>query len=166
MLLLERALAALGARDGVLQALVMGRLASARVVMGDPQGTASLRPCSGRGWPGVWVTAARSAYVLNATPYAVSGPDNVDESLALAEELIRLADEIGDVRLAAGIRVEGCHYLELGDIAGIGSGNGDSGTSRDVAPRLSPLVGDAHAGLARCPRGRFEEAESRSRVMR
>src|SRR5262249_181106 len=60
------------------------------------------------------------AYVLDATPYATWGPDNLDERIALAEELMRLANEIGDARLAAEAHAwRASHYLELGDIAAV-----------------------------------------------
>src|SRR5262249_43543353 len=116
---LERALAALDTRDSSLRAQVMGRLASVETFTRNAQGEPSRAPAA--------IEMARPsgarrslAYVLNATPYATWGPDNLDERLALADELIGLAGEIGDVRLAAEAHAwKASHYLELGDIAGV-----------------------------------------------
>jgi hypothetical protein len=158
--LLERALAALDARDSALRARVMGRLASVRLLTGNPQGTASLARAA--------IEMARSvrdrdalAYVLNQAPFATGGPDNLDERFALAEELIRLADEIGDARLAAeGHMWKAGHSLELGDIAAVDRETefqeGFAETSRRAYLRG---LAAAHRGGRVVLEGRFEEAE-------
>jgi tetratricopeptide (TPR) repeat protein len=159
-LLLERALAGLDDRDSALRAQVMGRLACVGTFSGDRRGTASLARAA--------IDMARRvgdrgalAYVLNATPFAAWGPDNLEERLALADELIRLAAELGDVRLAAeGHSWKAHHYLELGDIAAL-----DRET--ELQERVAETSRQAYVrGLAAARRGtraflegRFEEAE-------
>src|SRR5262249_45413734 len=115
--LLERALAALGDGDSALRAQVMARLAGVRTYAGNPEGTEPLARAA--------IEMARRvgdpralAYVLSATPWAIGGPDDVAERLMRADELIRLADEAGDERLAAeGHTWKAGYYLEIGDIA-------------------------------------------------
>src|SRR5262249_33228967 len=115
--LLERALAALGDGDSALRAQVMARLAGVRTYAGTPEGTEPLARAA--------IEMARRvgdpralAYVLSATPWAIGGPDDVAERLMRADELIRLADEAGDERLAAeGHSWKAGYYLEIGDIA-------------------------------------------------
>src|SRR5262249_19842058 len=84
--LLERALASLADRDSALRAQVMATLASVLTIMEQPQAAGSLARAA--------IEMARRvgdrgalAYVLDAAPWATWGPDNLDERLALAEEL-------------------------------------------------------------------------------
>src|SRR5262245_829264 len=115
--LLERALAALDDRDSTLRAQVMGKLAALLTLTARPQAAASLARAAIEMARRVGDRSAL-AYVLDVTPYAIWGPDNLDERLALADELTRLAGEIGDVRLASEAHGwQASHHLELGDIA-------------------------------------------------
>src|SRR5262245_5441251 len=158
--LLERALADLDDRDSALRARVMGKLASLLTLTAHPRAAASLARAA--------IEMARRvgdrgalAYVLDATPYATWGPDNLDERIALAEELMRLAGEIGDVRLAAEAHAwKAGHYLELGDIAAVDQETETqehiAETSRQVYLRRLAAAGRyTRAVLA----GRFEESE-------
>jgi tetratricopeptide (TPR) repeat protein len=159
--LLERALGALDNRDGALRARVMGRLSALRVFMGNPHGNASFARSA--------IEMARRigdknalAYVLNTTMWATIGPDDREEGLTRVEELIRLAEEIGDTRLAAeGHLWKASHHLEIGDIAG-------SDREAEIQERFATTNRQAYhrwlAGLARGARafieGRFDEAEA------
>src|SRR5262245_6067516 len=163
--LLERALADLDDRDSALRAQVMGKLAALLTLTAHPQTAASLARAA--------IEMARRvgdrgalAYVLDATPYATWGPDNLDERIALAEELMRLAGEIGDVRLAAEAHGwKAGHYLELGDIAAVDQETETqehiAETSRQVYLRRLAAAGRyTRAVLA----GRFEEGEEHIRA--
>jgi tetratricopeptide (TPR) repeat protein len=155
--LLTRALTLLEERDSALRAQVMARHAALRTFVGDPQGRESLGRAA--------IEMARRvgdkgalAYVLNVSPWAVWGPDNLEEGLAMAEEVIRLAGETGDARLAAeGHMWKAAHLLEIGDIAGFDRETGIqerfAETSRQAFHRwLAALSRGARALLA----GRFE----------
>jgi tetratricopeptide (TPR) repeat protein len=116
---LERALAALGDRDSALRAQVMGRLAGLRTFVGNPKGNDSLARAA--------IEMARRvgdaralAYVLSATTWTTGGPDDLDDRLARADELIRLAGEARDEWLAAEGHLwrVGC-CLEIGDMAAV-----------------------------------------------
>jgi hypothetical protein len=137
--LLERALAALDDRDSALRAQVMGKLAALLTLTARPQAAASLARAA--------VEMARRigdrdalAYVLDVTPYAIWGPDNLDERLALVDELTRLAGEIGDVRLTAeAYWWKASHHPRARRHCRGGSGGRDPGAHhRDLAPGLSP----------------------------
>jgi predicted ATPase len=97
--LLERALAALEDRDSTLRAQVMARLAGLRTFAGNPMGKDVLARSA--------IEMARRigdaralAYVLSATPWTIGVPDEIEERFARADELIRLASEVKDERLA------------------------------------------------------------------
>ena len=114
--LVEKALAALDESDGALRARMMARLAHMRTFVGNQHGKEALARKA--------VEMARRvgdpralAYVLCATPWANGGPDDMAERLARADELIALADDIGDERLAAeGHTWKACASLEMGDV--------------------------------------------------
>jgi tetratricopeptide (TPR) repeat protein len=58
--------------------------------------------------------------VLSATPWTIGVPDDIAERFARADELIRLASEVKDERLAnEGHIWKAGYYLELGDIAAV-----------------------------------------------
>jgi eukaryotic-like serine/threonine-protein kinase len=113
---LERALKALDDSDSALRARVMVRLASA---------LASLPPERRR--PALAYQALEMARrvgdkptlveVLARTELATWTPDNLDERRATANELVRLAAEVGETHFeAAGRRWSAMNVLELGDI--------------------------------------------------
>ncbi len=158
--LLTRAIALLEDRDSALRARVMARQAALLTFLGDAQGMAS------RGRAAIEMARrvgdkGALAYVLNVTPWAVWGPDNLEERLAVAEEEIRLAGEIGDAQLAGeGHTWKACHLLEIGDIAG-------SDRETSIQDRFAETSRQAYsrwlAAVSRGGRavleGRFEEAE-------
>ncbi len=97
--LLEEAAAGLRASDEVLRAKVTARLATA--LHYSPAG--ERREASSR----EAVEVARRtqdrealAFALSARHYALCGPDRVSEGLALAEEIVELAEQAGDRELA------------------------------------------------------------------
>jgi tetratricopeptide (TPR) repeat protein len=100
--LLEDALSALGEEDSVLRVQLLSRLAAA--LRGEPSRESrerlreeALRAARRIGDP------ATLAYALDGTLPAVEGPRNVDDQLAQADEVIALAETIGDrERLFAG----------------------------------------------------------------
>jgi hypothetical protein len=114
--LLERALEALDESDSALRARVMARLA-AFLAYGAPQ----------RRRPALAYQALEMARrvgdkptlveVLTRSTPATWEPDNLDERLATANELARLAAEVGDRAFEAGARKWSVvNLLELGDI--------------------------------------------------
>jgi tetratricopeptide (TPR) repeat protein len=158
--LLERALATLEDRDSALRAQVMGRLAGQRTFAGNPEGTESLARAA--------IEMARRigdaralAYVLCTTPLATGGPDDVEERLARADELIRLAEDARDERLAAqGHAWKECYYLESGDVAAADRESEIlrrlAETSRQAFPRW---VEGVNRGARALLEGRFDEGE-------
>jgi len=114
--LLQRALVGLADEEGPLRAQVMGRLAAALAY----RGAGSRRPELSRQAleMGRRVGDKRAlACVLAMSHWAMRGPDNLPECIALATELADTAEEVGDARLQVQARawlLE--HRLELGDI--------------------------------------------------
>jgi DNA-binding SARP family transcriptional activator len=114
--LLERALTALGENDSALRAQLMGRLAiyigvEHRKPVLARQALEMARRVADK---------ATLAEVLASTLWAIHGPDALHESMATAEELGRVADEVGDRRLRAlAHRWQLDHLLELGDIEAV-----------------------------------------------
>jgi tetratricopeptide (TPR) repeat protein len=159
--LLERALAALGESDSALRAQVMGKLSQLRVFVGATE--------DNRAFARNAIAMARRigdktalARVLNTTMWAAGGPDDHAASLDRAAELIRLAEEIGDTRLASeGHLWKARQHLELGDIAGtdreVEIQERFATSSRQAYHRwLAELARGAQAFTA----GHFEEAEA------
>src|SRR5262249_54497811 len=163
--LLERALAALDGRDSALRARVMGKLASLLTLTAHPRAAASLARAAIEMARRVGDRSAL-AYVLDVTPYAIWGPDNLDERLAVADELTRLAGEIGDLRLAAEAHGwKASHHLELGDIA---AADRETEIQEHIAETSRQVYLRAMAAAARYTRavleGRFEEGEEHIRA--
>jgi DNA-binding SARP family transcriptional activator len=114
--LLQQALGSLGDNDSALRARLMGRLASAlaytdvdhRKPMLARQALQIARRVGDK---------ETLADVLASCLSAIGGPDVLHESLAIAVELRRVADELGDSRLRAAAHVSQLdRLLELGDI--------------------------------------------------
>ena len=112
--LLQRALAALHDEDSALRAQLTGRLAAALAYTGVErkpvlarQALEMARRVADR---------ATLADVLASTHRTTHGPDTLHKSMAIAEELGRVADEVGDCGLRAlAHRWSLDHLLELGD---------------------------------------------------
>jgi tetratricopeptide (TPR) repeat protein len=157
--LLDRTLVALDDRDSALRAQVMGRLAGLRG-LSDSEGMKPLARAA--------IEMARRvgdaralAYVLNMTPWATGGPDDVDERLARADELIRLAEEAKDERQAFEGHVwKARYYLEIGDIAASDRETDIqerfAETSRQAFPRWTAFL---NRGARAMLEGRFDEGE-------
>jgi tetratricopeptide (TPR) repeat protein len=118
--LLEEALAALGAEAGPLRVQVMSRLAGALRDRHDREPRERLSRQA--------VEIARRlgdphtlAYALDGRFAAIMWPENPDERLSVAGELLELAEAVGDRERAVQARYyrAGMTMLELGDIAGV-----------------------------------------------
>jgi predicted ATPase/DNA-binding SARP family transcriptional activator len=113
--LLEDALRALGEEDSALRARVLARLAGALRDQPAPERRAELSAEA--------VEIARRlgdfstlAYVLDGRHAAIWGLDNADDRLTIVDEIVRLADEIGDrERQIQGRFYRAFALLELGD---------------------------------------------------
>jgi tetratricopeptide (TPR) repeat protein len=117
--LLEDALHSLGDEVSTLRARVMARLSGA--LRGEParerRATLSAQAVETARELG---DAATLAYALDGHYSAIWGPDNTDERLAIADEIIALAEEIGDDERA----FQGHHYrlsvfMETGDLPAV-----------------------------------------------
>ena len=164
--LLERALPRLEDRDSPLRARVMGRLAGLRSFAGDPTGKAALAHAA--------IAMARRvgdpralAEAISATWWALGGPDDVGDLLARADELIRLATEAGDERIAAEGHVwKAGYFLEMGDIAAM-----DRETeiqeryARTSRHAYHQLMGELIRGTLAVLAGRFDDSERVSQVI-
>ena len=118
--LLKDALAALGKEDGLLRIKVMARLAGGPMrddVDREPRDTMSREAVEMARRLG---DPATLAYALDGRYAAVWWPENLDDRLAVATELIQAAEEAGDKERA----LQGHHYrclarLERGDMPGV-----------------------------------------------
>ena len=116
--LLEEALGALGEGDSALRALVLGRLAE-EITLSDPYERREAL-C------GKAVAMARRlgdpavlAAVLRYTHWTLWAPGNLDERLALADEVLDLAEQAGDRGMLCEARLFRLwNFLELGDVSG------------------------------------------------
>ena len=158
--LLQEALAALGGEDTPLRARLLARLALELYYAGDPSRRLALSEEA--------VGLARRlgdpltlATCLDARHYALWRPETVQERLAVAAELRRIAEDVGDPEL----ELEGAGWtvvdlLELGDVAG--ADIQIAAASRLAAALHRPLY-EWWTSLFRCARaqidGRFDEAE-------
>ncbi len=163
--LLEGSLGALGGGDSALRVRVMARLATAlygRVIYwrGSLERGALLSRQA--------VEMARRlddtvslAYALEARYVAAWGPDGVEERLAIATEMLRLAEEVGDRERAH----QGHHWrmfalLELGDIQAV---DVEIAAQARLAEELRQPAQLWHTGVVRAMRallaGRFEQGE-------
>ncbi len=114
--LLEEAVRAVGEEESPLQAQVLGRLAVELYWSHEPKRRATLsrqavevaRRCGDTG---------ALAYALNAQHVVLREPGNVEERLAIASDIMRLAGEIGDKELTLrGHMWRLTDLLELGDL--------------------------------------------------
>ncbi|MFQ5343278.1 MAG: hypothetical protein ACE5F6_17195, partial [Anaerolineae bacterium] len=114
--LLEEALRVLGEQDSVLRARVLGGLVRALIASGTP---GDLEPMARQA-----VEAARGindplalSDALRIYLFASQGPERSDERIATVSEMVRVAEEIGDLERiteAYGSRIH--EHLERGDI--------------------------------------------------
>jgi tetratricopeptide (TPR) repeat protein len=159
--LLEEALAALGAETGPLRAQVMSRLAGALRDRRDrnPRDRLSRQA----------VEIARRlgdpralAYALDGRFAAILWPENPEQRLSVAEELVEVADAVGDLERAVQARYyrAGMTMLELGDVAAVKEELRVIGAAADELrqPAQRWIVAATWATLALFE-GRFADAE-------
>jgi predicted ATPase len=161
--LLEQALAALGEEESLLKVRVLARLSTALYF--SPFESSSQRESLSR----ASVDLARRlgdgltlAYALNARHLAVWGPDNLEERLGLAVEIVDLARQARDVSLELTGRVwRLADLLETGDVPGA---DGEIEAFEALARRVAYPHFVAYAFMFRALqamlRGQFAEAEA------
>jgi tetratricopeptide (TPR) repeat protein len=118
--LLDSALTALGAEDSLLRVRVMARLAGGPLRddrAREPRAVLSQHAVEMARRLG---DPATLAYALDGRYAAMWWPENLEERLSIAAELVRVAQGARDRERA----LQGCHYrclalLELGDLAGV-----------------------------------------------
>ena len=117
--LLEEALDALGERDSALRARVLGRLVMERYHADSRERGAVLSQPTVAMARRVGDPAAL-AYALSARHAVIWAPEHLEERLAVATEIVRLAGEIGDRELALwGHSARLVDLLELGQIQAV-----------------------------------------------
>lgn len=113
---LQQALAALDGAESPLRARLIGRLASYT----EPDDRRQALARQALEMARRVADKATLADVLASTHWLIHGPDTLDEALAMARELGRVADGTGDGRLRAmAHRRMVDHLLELGDIEAV-----------------------------------------------
>jgi tetratricopeptide (TPR) repeat protein len=159
--LLEEALRALGEEDSVLRARLLARLAGALRDQPAPKRRGELSAEA--------VEIARRlgdsstlAYVLESRHAAIWGPDNVEERLTIIDEIVRLADEIGDrEREIQGRVYRAFALLELGDAQAVYE---ELRTMERLADELRQPAQQWYVAVLRTIlalfEGRFEEARA------
>jgi AAA ATPase domain len=158
--LLEEALEALGSGDGVLRARLLARLAQALVFTPDLGRRAALSEQAVAMARRVGDPATLAA-VLYDRHLAVWGPDNPADRLAIAAEVVELAERVGDRALALqGRGLRTADLLELGDPAGL---RAEIEAYERAATQLRQLHYLWHVPLLRATQallaGRLDEAE-------
>jgi len=158
--LLEEALEALGADDGVLRARVLARLAVTLVFTPAVARRADLSEQAVAMARRVGDPATLAA-VLYDRHLAVWGPDNPADRLAIASEVVELAERCGDRALALqGRGLRTADLLELGDPTAL---RAEIEAYERAATQLRQLHYLWHVPLLRATQallaGRFDEAE-------
>jgi DNA-binding CsgD family transcriptional regulator len=161
--LLEEALAALGEGDSLLRAQVLARLARALLYTPEVERRLALSEDAVR-MAGRLGDPATLAGVLFDRHLAIWGSDKAEvagERLAIATEVVGLAERIGDRAMALrGRGLRRTDLLELGDLAGFDT---DLAAAEQTAEELRQLHYHWQLPLARATRamlaGRFAEAE-------
>ena len=117
--LLEESLGILGEEDSALRAKVLARLAGALLYAASRERRASMSLEAVEMAQRVGDPAAL-AYVLIGRHFAMWGPENVEDRLVTATEIVRLAEEAGDqARAIMGHTFRLIDLLEMGDIPGV-----------------------------------------------
>jgi AAA ATPase domain len=158
--LLRDGLAAVGEADSALRARIMARLAGALRDDPSPEPRESLSKQA--------VELARRlgdpatlAYTLDGMFGALWRPDNPEERLAIASEVVRLAEATADQDLVqSGHRDLLCAFFELGDIASVYRelAEADRVAEELLQPAWRHMVFNERALLALLE-GRFQDAE-------
>ncbi len=158
--LLEESLGILGEEDSALRARVQARLAGALLYAASRERRASMSLEAVEMARRVGDPAAL-AYVLIGRHFAMWGPENVEDRLATATEIVRLAEEAGDqARAINGHAFRLIDLLEMGDIPGV---DAESGVLDRLAKDLRQPLYLWWTAQFRAMRGlldgRFEEGE-------
>jgi tetratricopeptide (TPR) repeat protein len=161
--LLDEALAALGDEETLVKVRVMARLSTALYF--SPFDSMSRRDTLSRDaveLARILGNAQTLAYALNARHLAVWGPDNVEDRLALATEVVELARQAGNVAL----ELTG-HVWRLADLLEMGEGPGtdlEIGVYQALAETIAYPQFLAYASMFRAIqamlRGQFADAET------
>jgi len=158
--LLEEALEALGPRDSALRAMVLARLAGALRDQTSREPRASISRES--------VEMARRVRDRNTLGYALDGrfaavwwPENAEERLGIADEIVRVAEEAGDAERAGEGHLRRLYALfELGEMEAARAELQSAATLakelQQPAQMWDVTVGQAGIALLE---GRFPEAE-------
>jgi len=159
--LLQEALRALPVADGVLRARLMARLAAQLAfapadARRDALSREALAMARRLGDP------ATLAYALNCRYLACWGPDDLEDRVALATEMVQLAKRVGDRDLEARARhLRVTNLLEVGDLAAL---DAEIAAHARLADELhQPLYRwqmTYFAGMRAALAGRFDEAEA------
>ena len=162
--LLEDALAAVGERDTPLRARLLARLAIELSFSDDRHRRATL-PQEALAVARRLDDPASLGWALSARHWCLWGPENIDERLATADEMLRLAATSQDDRLARqGRRLQMMDRLELGDIAAVDEEIAELARLAQGRRRLSERF---YLQLFRAMRalfaGRFDDVEALSR---
>jgi class 3 adenylate cyclase len=159
--LLEDALASLGEEASALRARVMARLAMELFFAKTPERCDALSAAAVRMAREVGDHAALAS-ALHCRHAAMWGPRHLEERLAIATEIVRLADTTGDKEEAA----RGRHFrivdlLEMGDVA---SAYREMEAQSRLADELKQPLYEWHRAMYRAMRalmeGRTEEGET------
>jgi tetratricopeptide (TPR) repeat protein len=158
---LESALTALGENDSPLRVRLLARLAGALRDQDDREPRAALSQEA--------LEMARRiddpatlVHALDGRCMAIFWPENPEERIAIANELIQLAEEVGDRERAAAARYYRMMFLlELGDMSAVSAGLDAYGRLAEELrqPAQLWLLVATRATLALFE-GRFEEAEA------
>jgi len=159
--MLEEAAEGLGADQPALRARVLARLAS-HLYWSDPEdrwerlSAEALELAREAGDP------ATLAYALTARHWVGWGPDNLEERLATAREIVRIAERLEDGRLEAMGRIFLLlDLLEKGDVA---VADQEAATIQRISEEMRDPTGGWFATMYRAGRaireGRFEDAEA------
>ena len=158
--LLEEALAALEQKDSPLRARVLGRLSVELYFSGSHERRAELSQQA--------MEMARRVddpvalvYALRGRYYALWGPENVEERLAVATEVVQLGEQAGDTEMVLtgrSWRLNG--LLELGDRpAADAEMEAFARLAEELRQPLYLWSSEVHRTLRALLDGRFEEAE-------
>jgi hypothetical protein len=164
--LLQQALVALGEGDGLLRARVLARLARAWLFIRQPERRLTLSDAAVRMARRLGDPATLAAVLLDrhVAIWGAEGAETAGERLAMATEVVGLAEQLGDRALTLrgrGLRCTG--LLELGDLAGF---DADLAAAERTAQELRQRHYHWQLPLARAGRallvGRFADAEERA----
>jgi tetratricopeptide (TPR) repeat protein len=158
--LLEQALTALPETDSGLRAFLLARLAVAMSLVdsGERQATLSRRAVAMARRTG---ERAALAYALSSYCDAIGAPEHLEERLAVASEVVRLAEADGHAELALlGRRFRVVALLELGDMAAVDAEIEAFARGADALRQpLSSLYVPLFRGMRALILGRFGECE-------